>query len=277
MPTSSALLTSFFSFQFDIFSWFPSFNSCQKYFLDHAQHSSHVQAVAAFINIHLPYQRSINLRRFSPSSLPNPTASPSPNDQTAAAISLTPYLRRLVVTGLDFPGVLHGFFGDDWQAGIGPMHEQERRNYLFAAKSGGWASVKKDYDMGPLETVPFMRPLQGTVVAEIEAAERGWSDWLAMEDWMVGPRAPEGLRARGHTQSSIASHHGGRGGGGGGGGMSGGGVNEMGGAQPTNAGPLGGGGRTSSGGGTGGTGNGTQGASAVPGDVDASARDTTMR
>lgn len=74
---------------------------------------------------------------------------------------------------------------------MGPLHEQERRNYLFAAKSGGWASVKKDYDMLPLETVPFMRPLQGPVIAEIEAAEKSWSEWLAMEDWMVGPRAPE--------------------------------------------------------------------------------------
>ena len=98
-----------------------------------------------------------------------------------------------MVTGLDFPGVLHGFFGDDWATGVGPLHEQERRNYLFAAKSGGWASVKRDYDMLPSETVPFMRPLQGPIIAEIEAAERSWSEWLAMEDWMVGPRAPENM------------------------------------------------------------------------------------
>ena len=114
-------------------------------------------------------------------------------------MSLIPYLRRLVVTGLDFPGVLHGFFGDDWAAGVGPLHEQERRNYLFAAKSGGWASVKRDYDMLPLETVPFMRPLQGPVIAEIEAAEKSWSEWLAMEDWMVGPRAPESMEGQGHA------------------------------------------------------------------------------
>lgn len=94
---------------------------------------------------------------------------------------------------MDFPGVLHGFFGDDWAAGIGPLHEQERRNYLFAAKSGGWDAVKKEYDIHPLETVPFLRPLQGPVDAEIEAAERSWSEWLAMEDWMVGPRAPDML------------------------------------------------------------------------------------
>jgi len=108
-------------------------------------------------------------------------------------MSLVPYLRRLVVTGFDFPGVLHGFFGDDWAAGIGSLHEQERRNYLFAAKSGGWASVKKDYDMLPFETVPFLRPLQGPLDAEIDAAEKTWSEWLAMEDWMVGSRAPESM------------------------------------------------------------------------------------
>lgn len=101
------------------------------------------------------------------------------------------------MTGLDFPGVLHGFFGDDWATGVGPLHEQERRNYLFAAKSGGWASVKRDYDMLPSETVPFMRPLQAPIIAEIEAAEKSWSEWLAMEDWMVGPRAPENMPGRG--------------------------------------------------------------------------------
>ncbi len=104
-----------------------------------------------------------------------------------------------MVTGLDFPGILHGFFGDDWAIGVGPLHEQERRNYLFAAKSGGWASVKKDYDMLPLEAVPFMRPLQGPVIAEIEGAEKSWSEWLAMEDWMVGPRAPENMEGGQHA------------------------------------------------------------------------------
>lgn len=45
--------------------------------------------------------------------------------------------------------------------------------------------------MLPLETVPFFRPLQAAVDGEIAAAEKSWSEWLAMEDWMVGPRAPE--------------------------------------------------------------------------------------
>ena len=195
----------------DIFEWYPKYQSCQRYFIDHAQHSGPVQAVAAFINICLPFQRfpnpavSSSSSRLTPNivgaSIPadhafgsifsNPT--PSSSIHTNSAISLIPYLRRLVVTGLDFPGVLHGFFGDDWVSGVGPLHEQERRNYLFAAKSGGWASVKKDYDMLPLETVPFLRPLQSPVDAEILAAEKSWSEWLAMEDWMVGPRAPESM------------------------------------------------------------------------------------
>ncbi|PKY01919.1 hypothetical protein P168DRAFT_320490 [Aspergillus campestris IBT 28561] len=157
---------------FDIFDWYPRYQICQRYFLDHAQHSTSVQALSAFLNIRLPFQRQ-------PQPVQNSSDDPS---SLPLAVSLTPYLRRL------------GFFGDDWGAGIGPLHEQERRNYLFAAKSGGWAAVKKDYDIPPLETIPFLRPLQGPLDSEIEAAERSWSDWLAMEDWMVGPRAPDVLR-----------------------------------------------------------------------------------
>ncbi|PLB33493.1 uncharacterized protein BDW47DRAFT_113853 [Aspergillus candidus] len=169
---------------FDILDWYPRYQICQRYFLDHAQHSASVQALSAFLNIRLPFQRQ-------PHPVLNSSADPS---SLPLAVSLIPYIRRLVATGMDFPGVLHGFFGDDWSAGIGPLHEQERRNYLFAAKSGGWAAVKKDYDIPPLETIPFLRPLQGPLDSEIEAAERSWSDWLAMEDWMVGPRAPDVLR-----------------------------------------------------------------------------------
>lgn len=191
---------------FDIFEWYPRYQSCQRYFLDHAQHSVPVQALSAFLNIRLPFQRQPN-PVFNSSS---PSSASSSGDQTPAAgtpppgppsVSLIPYIRRLVATGMDFPGVLHGFFGDDWSSGIGPLHEQERRNYLFAAKSGGWASVKKDYDIPPQETIPFLRPLQGPLDAEIEAAERSWSEWLAMEDWMVGPRAPDIL----HDSSSQNS------------------------------------------------------------------------
>lgn len=182
------------------FEWYPKYRSCQRYFVDHAQQSGPVQAVAAFVNIHLPFQHPDNsVPNVTPRQpiIPGPFGRPDmASQQTYCSVSLVPYLRRLVVTGLDFPGVLHGFFGDDWATGVGPLHEQERRNYLFAAKSGGWASVKRDYDMLPLQTVPFMRPLQSPVIAEIEAAEKSWSEWLAMEDWMVGPRAPENLQSQ---------------------------------------------------------------------------------
>jgi hypothetical protein len=196
--------------QFDIFEWYPKYQSCQRYFVDHAQTSSPVLAVAAFINIHLPSQRPANpITSTSSRGPPTPGSmlgrpnNPPPH-QSYSSVSLIPYLRRLVVTGLDFPGILHGFFGDDWAIGVGPLHEQERRNYLFAAKSGGWASVKKDYDMLPLEAVPFMRPLQGPVIAEIEGAEKSWSEWLAMEDWMVGPRAPENMEGGQHAGAREA-------------------------------------------------------------------------
>lgn len=164
-----------------------------------------MQALAAFVNVALPFQRPVNpvagsAPLLSPGRL---TGRPNPQPhQSHTSVSLVPFLRRLIVTGLDYPGVLHGFFGDDWASGVGPLHEQERRNYLFAAKSGGWASVKRDYDMLPLETVPFMRPLQGPVIAEIEAAEKSWSEWLAMEDWMVGPRAPQHMEGGGAGASS---------------------------------------------------------------------------
>ncbi|KAK5058941.1 hypothetical protein LTR84_011205 [Exophiala bonariae] len=185
--------------QFDIISWYPKHQSCLRYFLDHAQYEPLVQAFAAFINILLPFQRQPHPVLGSGSSRSGKSrhdkdpSRPSSSERSlaaASAVSLIPYLRRLVVTGMDVPQVLHGFFGDDWRAGIGPQQEQERRNYLFAAKSGGWASVKKDYDMLPLETVPFMRPLNDPSEVEIEAAERTWSEWLALEDWMVGSRAP---------------------------------------------------------------------------------------
>jgi hypothetical protein len=92
---------------------------------------------------------------------------------------------------MDKVGIMHGFFGEEWRRGVGPVHECERRNFLFAAKSVGWANVKSQYDMSPQESVPFLKPLQDVQLAEIEGAEKTWSQWLAMEDWMVGPRAPD--------------------------------------------------------------------------------------
>jgi hypothetical protein len=187
---------------FDIFEWYPQYQSCQRYFIDYAQHSVPVQALSAFLNIQLPFQKQPYpiFNSTTPAAGTAPSVAPASLPSAASSVSLIPYIRRLVATGMDFPGVLHGFFGDDWTAGVGPLHEHERRNYLFAAKSGGWAAVKKDYDMGPSETVPFLRPLQGPIDTELEAAERSWSEWLAMEDWMVGPRYPDTL------QDSSSSH-----------------------------------------------------------------------
>jgi hypothetical protein len=36
-----------------------------------------------------------------------------------------------------------------------------------------------------------LKPLQSIRDAELDAAEKSWSSWLAMEDWMIGPRAPQ--------------------------------------------------------------------------------------
>ncbi|KAK2748759.1 hypothetical protein FQN57_000340 [Myotisia sp. PD_48] len=188
---------------FDIFEWYPRYQSCQRYFLDHAQHSMPVQALASFLNIHLPFQRHPNPVWSSSAESGIPEGS-RPLTSGPPGVSLIPYVRRLVATGMDFPGVLHGFFGDDWAVGVGSLHEQERHNFFFAAKSGGWASVKRDYDILPLETVPFLRPLQGPAGAEIEAAEKSWSEWLAMEDWMIGPRHPDILR---DSSSQAYSRH----------------------------------------------------------------------
>ncbi|KAK0741124.1 hypothetical protein B0T18DRAFT_393800 [Schizothecium vesticola] len=188
--------------QFDVFEWHPYFQSCVRYFLDHAQYNGPVQALAAFINIQLPFQKAnqpvLSARPSgggggSPASAA--AAAAAPNNKAGAGViypnaTLVPYLRRLVATGFDLPAVLHGFFGDDWAAGVGPLHEQERRNYLFAAKSDSWLRVKAAYDMGEDETVPFLRPLQNVSEKEIVGAEVGWSEWLAMQDWMLGPRAP---------------------------------------------------------------------------------------
>ncbi|RYP12620.1 hypothetical protein DL767_011155 [Monosporascus sp. MG133] len=161
--------------QFDILEWYPHFQSCVRYFLDHAQHSGPVQAVAAFVNIQLPFQE---VRQPVVSSRPtgSPSAMPSPPSRAA---------------GFDFPAILHGFFGDDWAAGIGHLHEVERRNYLFAAKSASWLDVKSQYDMPDGQSIPFLRPLQNVSEKEIISAESNWSEWLAMQDWMVGPRSPE--------------------------------------------------------------------------------------
>lgn len=219
--------------QFDIFEWHGSFQSCARYFLDHAQHSGPIQAVAAFLNIQLPFQKqphpiySSNAAETPPShhghhgihspafpAMSGPGPGPaslnslgkmpmqmlSSQPRQEAYVTLTPYIRRLVATGFDVPSILHGFFGDDWAAGIGPLHEAERRNYLFAAKSDNWLKVKASYDMDAEQIIPFLKPLQNVSEKEIVSAESSWSEWLAMQDWMLGPRAPVDVegRAQGH-------------------------------------------------------------------------------
>ncbi|KAM3450850.1 hypothetical protein MY8738_008559 [Beauveria namnaoensis] len=166
--------------QFNIFAWYTNFRECQNYFVEHAQRTRPVQAVAAFVNILLPFQKAQKSER-------------EPSDDTkssARLVALVPYVRRLVATGFDTPAVLHGFFGDGWNAGIGQIHEMERRNFLFAAKSENWVQVKSSYDIEGGQTVPFLRPLQDAIEQEIQGAESSWSEWLAMQDWMLGPRAP---------------------------------------------------------------------------------------
>jgi len=189
---------------FDIIDWYPHFQSCHRYFLDHAQHNPACQAMAAFINIRLPCQRtpypiasssSASSPRGPGNNLqPNPFSPNHGNSSQPNAISLTPYLRRLIATGQDTEAVLHGFFGDDWRKGVGELHEIERRNYLFAAKSTSWMKVKQAYDMSPEETCPFLSPLRNATEIEILAAESTWSEWLAMQDWMLGPRSPEAMK-----------------------------------------------------------------------------------
>lgn len=40
------------------------------------------------------------------------------------------------------------------------------------------------------EQVPFLERLREPLEEEIRASEVRWSEWLAMEDWMIGPRSP---------------------------------------------------------------------------------------
>ncbi|EME44460.1 hypothetical protein DOTSEDRAFT_80178 [Dothistroma septosporum NZE10] len=206
------------SSNFDILEWHPAYQSCQRFFIDHAQFEPATQAVCALINIRLPFQWlsiPITSSATPPSTSRGPQTSSNfdfnafsrqqregghgpygrSSDRPPNFVSPVPYIRRLVVTGFDKPAILHGFFGDEYVKGVMPHVECERRNYLFAAKHGGWRSCKKQYDNGSGgggdETVPFMKPLDEAKMEELTAAEKAWSKWLAMEDWMVGPRAPE--------------------------------------------------------------------------------------
>jgi len=227
---------------FDILDWYPAYESCQRFFLNHAQHEPATQAVCALVNIRLPYQwlshpvttwaahspaasslqsprhgvpafASSSSSAYYPSHDPlNPSRSSTARPSTSRNfVSPVPYIRRLVVTGFDKPAILHGFFGDDFRRGVMPHVECERRNYLFMAKHGGWRSCKRQYDVGSGyggdETVPFMKPLDEVDAGELAAADRAWSNWLAMEDWMLGPRAPGTEAARSRAQQAQHQGH----------------------------------------------------------------------
>ncbi|KAL4778634.1 hypothetical protein BJX76DRAFT_342770 [Aspergillus varians] len=172
-------------YQVHLPDWYTHYTACLQHFLDHAQHMLPAQSLAAYINIRLPCQQPSNpVTRFSA-----PNSNHSQNEQ-ASRVSLRHYIRRLVVTGNDSPPILEAFFGANWSNGVGKIRNQERLNYLFTAKSTGWSSTKATYDVLPDEQAPFLRPLHSATEEELSAAETRWSEWLAMEDWMLGPRSP---------------------------------------------------------------------------------------
>ncbi|QSZ35493.1 hypothetical protein DSL72_008363 [Monilinia vaccinii-corymbosi] len=185
---------------FDTLNWYRHYIQCHEYFLDRAQHDFYVQAVAAFINIQLPYQRQpypVNRASASWSAANltdrlqeqnHPPGYPQP-------VSLIPYIKRLIVTGHDDHRILGAWFGADWVQGIGTIHEMERRNYLFASKSKEWLDVKKYYDDSPAaeQSTPYMIPPPAVQEVELHHADEAWSNWMAMQDWVIGPRTPEGL------------------------------------------------------------------------------------
>jgi hypothetical protein len=188
----------------DILAWYPYFDECHKYFVDIAQHNDAIIALAAFLNIKLPFQKERPILHSVSPVLPHADLgkphlrqpnvySTQQNAMHAHAISVIPYIRRLVATGYDSSGILRGFFGDEWKRGVGALHEIERRNYLFAAKSTSWMDVKQSYDISMDESIPYLSPLKNATEMEIQQAENTWSEWLAMQDWMIGPRAPDAL------------------------------------------------------------------------------------
>ncbi|KAL2829692.1 hypothetical protein BDW59DRAFT_141804 [Aspergillus cavernicola] len=183
-PTGLGLGTDLY--QVHLPDWHSRYTTCMKHFLDQAQYSAAVQSLAAYINIRLPYQRpSDPVTRFH-----NSDTSSWENKSPSFQVSLRHYLRRLIVTGNDTPPILEAFFGAGWFGGVGCIWKQERINYLFTAKSVNWAKTKAAYDILPDEHTPFLRPIQGTTEQELNMANAHWSEHLAMEDWMVGPRCP---------------------------------------------------------------------------------------
>jgi hypothetical protein len=141
--------------------------------------------IAAFANIRLPSQNChCEPRPSTVHSASKHAKCPSP----LVSVSPIPYIRRLVVTGLASPSVMSFFFSEQWELGVGHIVQAERQNFLLAAKSESWLSVKSHYDICEEQSVPFLVPLQYITEQEIQSAEACWSEWLAMQDWMLGPR-----------------------------------------------------------------------------------------
>jgi hypothetical protein len=203
LPSAAAPLTT--DPNFDIIDWHPAYQSCQRYFLDHAQHEPGTQALCALINIRLPCQWLSNPVHSSSATAQSPAQftfkPPYPRQnghepahaqaQSPAFVSLIPYIRRLIITGFDKPPILHGFFGDSYKTGISPHLDCERRNYLFAAKQNGWRSCQELYASGD-ETPPFMKPLEDASPDEVAAADKAWSKWEGWqrrENWSPSSRA----------------------------------------------------------------------------------------
>lgn len=218
---------------FDIVEWYPAYSSCQRYFLDHAQYEPGTQALCSLINIRLPFQWLTSPITSSAIQSPTPSAASPTRTFTfgrmassanspgqplhtigsppAPHVSLIPYIRRLVITGFDKPAILHGFFGDDYNRGVLPHLECERRNYLFTARSGGWVSCRTLYDTGSGgggdESVPFLKPLATATINELTSADKSWNNWQAMEDWQIGARteAEQPLPSSSHPVASSST------------------------------------------------------------------------
>lgn len=210
---------------FDIFEWHAAYLSCQRFFLDHGQYEPGSQAVTALLNILLPHQLPKPITswadpeltspsaRFASAYVPPGTTPPRPEPVPLPGppkmpnfVSLVPYVRRFVITGFDNDAILHGFFGDDYKKAIMPLRECERRNYLFVSKSGGWEKAKAQYDMDPMQSVPWMRAPKDIQGLELENAEKTWNAWHSLEEWTTNSRLPDGL---GEDGPSGPRHEGG--------------------------------------------------------------------
>ncbi|KAL5315687.1 hypothetical protein ACEPPN_016557 [Leptodophora sp. 'Broadleaf-Isolate-01'] len=159
------------------------YQACHRFFLDNGQHSPAVKSIACYINILLPCQKR-------PYPVQSSSAAGSLDQGVPAAVSLIPYIKRLICTGKDCSEILQSFFGKSWRLGIGFIVDNERRNYLFFCKSSNWAKVKACYDLPDGQDAPFLETLQVVQESELQSAEEVWSAWMDHQDWMLGPRAP---------------------------------------------------------------------------------------